>query len=141
MYVGHNDASNKFEAEYMSTAMEYSVDAGLTWTTYNEENPQQFPGDLTVLVREKGGQYLDAAPAKEFKFTSKVHVMNLNNSISTSLPTLEYSKNDGEWIPLLVEQTVSFQTGIPFGFVKRLSRLFKQEPLRHLPLNSSILRK
>ncbi|WP_145413674.1 DUF4073 domain-containing protein [Paenibacillus xylanexedens] len=111
MYVGHNDADNMFEANYMSSAMEYSVDAGLTWTTYNVENPQQFPGDLTVLVREKGGRYLDAAPAKEFKFTSKVHVMSLNNSISTSLPTLEYSKNDGEWAPLLVDQTVSFQTG------------------------------
>lgn len=111
MYVGHNDADNMFEAEYMSSAMEYSVDDGRTWNTYSEENPQQFPGDLTVLLREKGGQYLEAAPAKEFKFTSEVHVMNLNNSISTSLPTLEYSKNDGEWTPLLVDQTVSFETG------------------------------
>ncbi|MGQ8872616.1 DUF4073 domain-containing protein [Paenibacillus sp. TSA_86.1] len=111
MNVANNDADNMFYAADMSSAMEYSVDAGLTWTTYNVENPQKFPGDLTVLLREKGGQYVEAAPAKEFKFTSKVHVMSLNQSISTSLPTLEYSKNDGAWTPLLVDQTVSFQTG------------------------------
>ncbi|MGN7413981.1 DUF4073 domain-containing protein [Paenibacillus sp. SAF-068] len=111
MYVGHNDASNTFYADDMSSAMEYSVNDGVTWTTYNEENPQQFPGDLTVLVRERGGQYLEAAPAKSFTFTSKVQVWNANKSIMASSSILEYSKNDGEWIPLISEQAVHFETG------------------------------
>lgn len=111
MYVGHDDASNTFYADAMSSAMEYSVNDGVTWTTYNEENPQQFPGDLTVLVRERGGQYLEAAPAKSFTFTSKVQVWNANKSIMASSSILEYSKNDGEWIPLISEKAVPFQTG------------------------------
>ncbi|MEK3919441.1 MULTISPECIES: DUF4073 domain-containing protein [unclassified Paenibacillus] len=111
MYVGHNDASNTFYTDHMTSAMEYSVNDGETWTTYNEENPQQFPGDLTVLVRERGGQYLEAAPAKSFTFTSEVQVWKSNNSIMASSSILEYSKNNGEWIPLISEQTVPFQTG------------------------------
>lgn len=67
--------------------------------------------DLTVLVRERGGQYLEAAPAKSFTFTSEVQVWKSNNSIMASSSILEYSKNNGEWIPLISEQTVPFQTG------------------------------
>ncbi|MFB6475945.1 hypothetical protein ACFCW7_24105 [Paenibacillus glucanolyticus] len=63
MYVGINDVSNTFETTYISSAMEYSADDGATWTTYDELNPPEFPGDLTILLRERGGQYLPPGAA------------------------------------------------------------------------------
>ncbi|QLG39955.1 MULTISPECIES: DUF4073 domain-containing protein [unclassified Paenibacillus] len=111
MYIRINDASNTFEKAYISSAMEYSSNDGETWTTYNEANPPQFPGDLTILLRESANDFLPAGPAKSFTFTSNVYVLTGNNSLSTSLSTLEYSRNGGEWVALNVDQVVPMQSG------------------------------
>ncbi|SEB27564.1 DUF4073 domain-containing protein [Paenibacillus sp. 276b] len=110
MYIGINDAGNTFDTANISSAMEYSSDDGETWTTYDEQNPPQFPGDLTILLREKASEILPAAPARSYTFTSEVHVRTANSSLSTSLPTLEYSLNGGDWIALNVDQVVYMQT-------------------------------
>lgn len=112
MYIGINDAGNTFDTGYISSAMEYSSNDGETWTTYDEENPPQFPGDLTILLREKASDILPAGPAKSFTFTSQVHVLTGNNALLTSLPTLEYSLDGGVvWIALNVDKTVQIQPG------------------------------
>ncbi|QOS82205.1 DUF4073 domain-containing protein [Paenibacillus sp. JNUCC31] len=111
MYAGINDVSNTFDTNYISSAMEYSSDNGETWTTYDENNPPQFPGDLTILLREKGGQYLPAAPAKSFTFKSKVNIFKGGNTLSASTSAIEYSKNGEEWIKFVPQQVVTFQPG------------------------------
>lgn len=112
MYIGINDAGNTFDTGNISSAMEYSSNDGETWTTYDEENPPQFPGDLTILMRERASDILPAGPAKSFKFTSQVHVLTGNNELLTSLPTLEYSLNGGVvWNALNVDQAVQLQPG------------------------------
>lgn len=112
MYVGINDVSNTFDAAYISSAMEYSADDGATWTTYDEVNPPEFPGDLTILLREKGGDYLPPGPAKSFTFTSKVHMQFPGgNYLWTTSNGAEYSLNGGAWQPLPYDQQVAFQPG------------------------------
>lgn len=112
MYVGINDVSNTFETTYISSAMEYSADDGATWTTYDELNPPEFPGDLIIQLRERGGQYLPPGATKSFTFTSKVHMQFTGGDyLMTSSKGAEYSLNGGAWISLPFDQQVKFKPG------------------------------
>jgi hypothetical protein len=112
LYIAHNDVRNTFESIYATSALEYSVDNGATWTTFDEQNPPEFPGDMNVLLRERGGQYLPPGPAKSFLFTSKVHMQFPGSDyLWTTSSVAEYSLNGGSWIPLPFDQQVKFQPG------------------------------
>lgn len=147
MYVGINDVSNTFETTYISSAMEYSADDGATWTTYDELNPPEFPGDLTILLRERGGQYLPPGAAQNFTFTSKVHMQFTGGDyLMTSSKGAEYSVNGGAWISLPFDQQVKFQPGdvvevreaargvFPAGAIETYNfQLFEKAWMKQLP--------
>ncbi|SDM41794.1 S-layer homology domain-containing protein [Paenibacillus sp. OK060] len=109
--IYHNDSTNTFDTMYISSTMEYSFDDGASWTSYDEVNPPQFPGDLTILLREKGGRYLPAGPAKSFTFTSNVNVKKTVNSLTPLTSTLEYSMDGVDWSEFSRGLVLSFQVG------------------------------
>ncbi|MCL6660903.1 DUF4073 domain-containing protein [Paenibacillus amylolyticus] len=109
--IYHNDSTNKFDTMYISSVMEYSSDEGGSWSSYDEVNPPEFPGDLTILLREKGGKYLPAGTAKSFVFTSNVNVKRTGNSLTPLTSTLEYSMDGVDWIEFSRDLVVSLQAG------------------------------
>lgn len=109
--IYHSDSTNKFDTMYISSVMEYSSDEGGSWTSYDEVNPPEFPGDLTILLREKGGKYLPAGTAKSFVFTSNVNVKRTGNSFAPLTSTLEYSMDGVDWIEFSRDLVVTLQAG------------------------------
>lgn len=110
IYVYADNSSNKFN-DNATSDMEYSLDNGESWTTYDEENPPRFPGDHTILLREAAGEFLPAGPSESFNFTSNTRTRKSGNSLWTSNSCVEYSVNDSEWLPLELDKTISFNNG------------------------------
>ena len=79
--------------------MEYSIDGGTTWNDYNNE--LSFPGKVTVQVRYKETELLEASEITEVIFTKNtpeapnVSGNDEENTLQGADETMEYSIDDG----------------------------------------------
>ncbi|OAB42250.1 DUF4073 domain-containing protein [Paenibacillus glacialis] len=109
MFVGINDVGNTFD-QGATSAMEYSSDNGHTWTTYVN---QEFPGDLKILLRERGSSVLPAGATKAFEFTSKVNIGIFSGGkyFEPSCDSFEYSLNGSEYQHWPKDKIIQFNPG------------------------------
>ena len=110
LFVGASDHSNTFSDA--TSAMEWSTDGGSTWTAYDEQNPPEFPGDMTVLIRECGSSILPPGDTQTFEFTSTIRMQfEGNDYLSNSSHNYEYSVNDGPYVHMPFDEQVFFKPG------------------------------
>ncbi|MCM3339708.1 DUF4073 domain-containing protein [Paenibacillus sp. MER TA 81-3] len=110
LFVGASDHSNTFSDA--TSAMEWSTDGGSSWTAYDEQNPPEFPGDMTVLIRECGSSILPPGDVQTFEFTSTIRMQfEGNDYLSNSSHNYEYSVNDGPYVHMPFDEQVFFKPG------------------------------
>ncbi len=98
-----NDDTNRLSG--MTSDMEYSVDGGASYVTYDPANEPLFTGHVPVLVRYKAGGGYEAGDTASFDFTANPAISSV--SARPDITTVYGTPLEQLGLPVQVEVTLS----------------------------------